>query len=64
MIIAVTTIQSPTGLVLTGAAFFGVAVGYITYRTLARTTDKAAITDLATVIGAIGGGVVTTLYGP
>jgi hypothetical protein len=64
MIIAVTTVQNPSGLVLTGATFFGVVVGYITYRTLARTTDKAAITDLATVVGAIGGGVVTTLYGP
>ncbi|MEU2241176.1 hypothetical protein ABZ572_17445 [Streptomyces sp. NPDC018338] len=64
MIVAVTTIESPSGLVLTGAAVFGVVVGYITYRTLARTTDKAAITDLATVIAAIGGGAITTLYGP
>lgn len=39
------------------------AVGYITYRTLVRTTDKAAITDLAIVIGAVGGGTITTVYG-
>lgn len=54
--------ESPLGLV--GALCFGVVVGYITYRTLARTTDKAAITDLATVIGAVGGGTALTLWGP
>jgi len=64
MILAVTTIEHPGNLVLFGAACFGVVVGYITYRTLARTTDKAAITDLATVIGAIGGGTIMTLWGP
>ncbi|HEX9352884.1 MAG TPA: hypothetical protein VF933_03560 [Streptosporangiaceae bacterium] len=64
MILAATTISHPTGLALGGAVCFGIVVGYITYRTLARTTDKAAITDLASVIGAIGGGVITTLYGP
>lgn len=47
-----------------GAAFFGVVVGYITYRTLARTADKAAISDLVAVIGAIGGGAITKLYEP
>ena len=64
MILAVTTINHPSGLVLGGAICFGAVVGYITYRTLARTTDKAAITDLATVIGVIGGGAITALYGP
>lgn len=57
-------VTSSSGFVLVGAICFGVVIGYITYRTLARTTDKAAITDLATVIGAVGGGVVTTLWGP
>jgi hypothetical protein len=47
-----------------GAACFGLAVGFITYRTLARTTDKTAITDLTAVIGAIGGGAVTGLFNP
>ncbi|MGH3165159.1 MAG: hypothetical protein ACRDN0_04585 [Trebonia sp.] len=46
-----------------GAICFGLVVGYITYRTLAR-TEKAAISDLAAVIGAIGGGAVTGLYNP
>jgi hypothetical protein len=39
-----------------GALVFGAVVGFITYRTLVRTVDKAAIGDLATVLGAIGGG--------
>jgi hypothetical protein len=46
-----------------GAVCFGLVVGYITYRTLAR-TEKAAISDLAAVIGAIGGAAVTGLYDP
>ena len=65
MILAVTTITHPGSLALAGGSgCFGTVVGYITYRTLARTTDKAAITDLASVIGAIGGGAITALYGP
>ena len=47
-----------------GAFCFGVAVGYITYRTLVRTTDKTAISDLTTVVGAVGGAAVTGLFGP
>ena len=47
-----------------GALVFGLVVGFITYRTLVRTTDKAAITDLTAVIAAIGGGTVTRLYDP
>ncbi len=58
-----TTVSDPAGIVLVGALCFGIAIGYITYRTLARTTDKASITDLAAVIGAVGGGTVTTLFG-
>jgi len=47
-----------------GAGCFGVAVGYITYRTLVRTTNKAAISDLAAVVGAIGGAAVTSIFRP
>jgi bacteriorhodopsin len=47
-----------------GSLCFGVFVGYITYRTLARTADKTAISDLAAVIGAVGGGAVTTIIHP
>jgi hypothetical protein len=47
-----------------GAVCFGIAVGYITYRTLVRTTEKTAISDIATVIGAVGGAAVTGLFDP
>ncbi len=47
-----------------GAFCFGLAVGYITYRMLVRTTNNASIADLGVVIGAIGGGAVTGLFSP
>lgn len=47
-----------------GALVFGLVVGFITYRTLVRTADKAAVTDLVAVVGVLGGGVVTSLYDP
>ncbi len=47
-----------------GAACFGVVVGYITYRTLARTVGKASVSDIAAVIGAVGGAAITKLYAP
>jgi hypothetical protein len=46
-----------------GACCFGVVVGYITYRTLIR-THKTAVTDIVTVISAIGGAAVTGLFDP
>jgi hypothetical protein len=42
-----------------GALIFGVVIGWVTYRTLRRTAGNASISDLAAVIGAVGGGVVT-----
>jgi hypothetical protein len=54
-----------SGTVVTiGAVCFGVVVGYITYRTLARATAGAAISDIASVIAAVGGGAVTVLFDP
>jgi len=47
-----------------GTICFGLLVGYITYRTLVRTTDKASISDLAAVISAIGGGGITAIVRP
>jgi hypothetical protein len=44
-----------------GAVCFGLVVGYITYRTLARKQD-AAITDIAAVISALGGAAITTWF--
>ena len=46
-----------------GALCFGIVIGYITYRTLAR-AEKTAISDLAAVIGAVGGAAVTGLFDP
>jgi hypothetical protein len=60
---AIDKVQPTTVLPLAGAFCFGLVVGYITYRSLARTTAKASISDLATVIAAIGGGTVTLLFG-
>jgi hypothetical protein len=54
----------PEPVVEIGALCFGVAVGYLTYRTLVRVGDKAAISDLAAVLGAVGGGVVIKLFQP
>ena len=45
-----------------GAVCFGLVVGWITYRTLARRTDAVSLSDIATVLGAIGGGVVVALF--
>jgi uncharacterized membrane protein YeaQ/YmgE (transglycosylase-associated protein family) len=45
-----------------GAVCFGVVVGYITYRTLKRRTGPAQLSDIATVIGAIGGAAITSMF--
>lgn len=45
-----------------GAGCFGAVVGWITYRTLRRKEGTAALSDIATVIGAVGGGAVTALF--
>jgi hypothetical protein len=45
-----------------GALLFGVVIGWITYRTLARRAGGAQISDIATVVAAVGGGAVTALF--
>ena len=45
-----------------GAAVFGVVVGWIVYRTLRRNTNAVALSDIATVIGAVGGAAVTQMF--
>jgi hypothetical protein len=47
-----------------GSVCFGLFLGYVTYRTLARTTDKTSINDLTAVVAAVGGGAVTALFEP
>ncbi|MFC1403364.1 MULTISPECIES: hypothetical protein [Streptacidiphilus] len=45
-----------------GAGCFGLVIGWITYRTLRRRTDGVALSDIATVVGAVGGGAVAALF--
>jgi hypothetical protein len=45
-----------------GAVCFGIVIGWIVYRTLRRTSDAVKLSDIATVIGAVGGAAVTTLF--
>ncbi|MEI9994285.1 MAG: hypothetical protein WDM91_06810 [Rhizomicrobium sp.] len=47
-----------------GALCFGVIVGWITYRTLRRQGETVALSNIASVIGAIGGAAVTALFRP
>jgi NhaP-type Na+/H+ or K+/H+ antiporter len=48
-------------LTLLGAFAFGIVVGWVTYRTLRRAT-VSGLSDIATVIAAIGGAAVTALF--
>jgi NhaP-type Na+/H+ or K+/H+ antiporter len=50
-----------TALMTSGAFWFGVVVGYLTYRTI-KHTQKTGIADIAAIIAAIGGGVVVGLF--
>jgi len=47
---------------LIGACLFGVIVGWVTYRTLRRQGETVALSNIASVIAAIGGGAVTALF--
>lgn len=47
---------------IVGAAFFGAVIGWITYRTLRRKEGTAALSDIATVLGAVGGATVVALF--
>lgn len=46
-----------------GVCCFGILIGYITHRTLAR-TKEASVSDLSSVVGAVGGGAVTAIVDP
>lgn len=45
-----------------GAFAFGLVIGWITYRTLRRKEGAAALSDISSVIAAVGGGAVTALF--
>lgn len=49
-------------LALWGALAFGLVIGWVTYRTLRRTGETVALSNIATVIGAVGGAAVTGLF--
>lgn len=49
--------------VLFGALAFGLVMGWVTYRTLRRREGAVALSDIATVFGAVGGAAVTVLFG-
>jgi uncharacterized membrane protein YeaQ/YmgE (transglycosylase-associated protein family) len=44
-----------------GAFWFGVVIGYITYRTL-RHKAQSGVSDIASVVGAVGGGAILKLF--
>jgi len=50
-------------LIDTGALCFGVVVGWVTSRTLRRSTP-GGLSDIATVIGAVSGAAITGIYKP
>jgi len=45
-----------------GPFAFGLVVGWVTYRTLRHREGSTSLSDIATVIGAVGGAAVTTLF--
>jgi len=45
-----------------GALCFGLVVGWITYRTLRRRSEAVQLSDIAAVIGAVGGAAITQLF--
>lgn len=46
---------------LIGSLCFGIVIGWITHRTLRR-SKPSGLSDIATIIGAIGGAAVTGLF--
>lgn len=45
-----------------GAVCFGVMIGWVTYRTLRRTGETVAVSNIASVVGAVGGAAVTGMF--
>jgi len=45
-----------------GALCFGIVIGWVVYRTLRRRGETVQLSDIAAVIGAVGGGWVTTQF--
>jgi len=45
-----------------GAVCFGLVIGWVTYRTLRRNSGSTQLSDIASVLGAVGGAAVTQLF--
>lgn len=45
-----------------GALAFGLVIGWVTYRTLRKSGETVALSNIATVIGAVGGAAVTGMF--
>ena len=45
-----------------GSVLFGIVIGWITYRTLIRRAGGVDLSDIATVVGAVGGGAVLAIF--
>jgi uncharacterized membrane protein YeaQ/YmgE (transglycosylase-associated protein family) len=45
-----------------GAFCFGLIIGWVTYRTLRRTGETVAVSNIASVVGAVGGAAVTGMF--
>ncbi|MFF4105393.1 hypothetical protein [Streptomyces sp. NPDC001903] len=44
-----------------GAGLFGIVIGWVTYRTLRRREGPALLSDIASVLGAVGGAAIASL---
>jgi uncharacterized membrane protein YeaQ/YmgE (transglycosylase-associated protein family) len=53
--------KSEMSITNSGAVCFGIVIGWITYRTLRR-AQASGLSDIATVIGAVGGAAITGLF--
>lgn len=49
---------------LWGALCFGIVIGWVAYRTLRRNQAASGLSDIATVIGAVGGAAITGIWKP
>src|SRR5215469_9153128 len=45
-----------------GALFFGLVIGWISYRSLRLTAGTSVLSDITTIIGVVGGAAVTALF--
>lgn len=57
-------VDSDANLNFWGAFCFGLVIGWITYRTLRRNQAASGLSDIATVIGAVGGAAITGIWKP